>query len=65
MEVLSLYMRMWSMFVHYDFMKKEFQGSSLDSSLEVFQLRMWDFSVSWEIEKTQLGHWIDGFYMYA
>lgn len=56
---------MWSMFVHYDFMKKGFQGSSLKSSSEVFQLRMWDFSVLWDIEETRLGHWIDGFSMYA
>lgn len=44
------------MFVHYDFIKKELQGSSLESNSGVFQLRMGDFSVLWEIEKTQLGH---------
>lgn len=32
LEVLNVYMRMWSMFVHYDFMKKGFQGSSFESS---------------------------------
>lgn len=29
LEVLNVYMRMWSMFVHYDFMKKGFQGALL------------------------------------
>lgn len=42
------------MFVHYDFMKKGFQGSSSESSLEVFQLIVRDLSVLGEIEKTQL-----------
>lgn len=39
------------MFVHYDFMKKGFQGSAFESSLEEFQLRRCDFSVLWEVEK--------------
>lgn len=57
---------MWSMFVHYDFMKKGFQGSPFESSSEEFQLRMWDFSVLWEVEENSFGAlswWV--FYKYA
>lgn len=42
------------MFVHYDFMKKGFQGSSLESSLEVFQLRMCDVCVTGD-QKNSVG----------
>lgn len=56
---------MWSMFVHYDFMKKGFQGSFFESSLEEYQLRMWDFLYYGKLKKNSLGHWVDGFYKYA
>lgn len=49
------------MFVHYDFMKKKLQGSSLESDSGVFQLRMGDFSVLWEIERLSWGTELMGF----